>query len=383
MTTPPPDRSPGNAPGAGGDRPQLAREGKGAQTSVAGRKAPAGIRRPPAATQRRAGRIGEPGGDRAAAVHAYHEQGIPAAPRVRPGPTGRPATGSAGSAGSAAGTAAALTVGDFSRATGLSVKSLRHYHQVGLLIPVQVNRDSGYRYYAPDQIPAAQVIRRLRDLDMPVTAVRAVLTASEPMVRNALITAHLDRLEAELARTRATVGSLRDLLQRPATAPLVEHRTVPATRAVGIRQTLTMEDALPWWQGALGELNATVRAQGLTRTGPSGGLSSIGLCRDGQGEATVYIPVAGTTRPIGRVVPLFVPAAELAIVPHRGSPAGVGALFDELDSYALRHGIPVDGPLRTYHLRDPEPSPDPDQWEIEIGRPVFRADNPTTGRASA
>jgi DNA-binding transcriptional MerR regulator len=71
--------------------------------------------------------------------------------------------------------AAGLTVGDFSRATHLSVKTLRHYHQAGLLEPAAVNPDTGYRYYSAGQVPAAQVIRRLRDLEMPVADVKAVL----------------------------------------------------------------------------------------------------------------------------------------------------------------------------------------------------------------
>jgi DNA-binding transcriptional MerR regulator len=47
--------------------------------------------------------------------------------------------------------AAGLTVGDFSRATHLSVKTLRHYHQVGLLQPATVNPGTGYRYYSARQ----------------------------------------------------------------------------------------------------------------------------------------------------------------------------------------------------------------------------------------
>jgi DNA-binding transcriptional MerR regulator len=43
--------------------------------------------------------------------------------------------------------AAGLAVGEFSRMTQLSVKTLRHYHQVGLLEPAEVNPDTGYRYY--------------------------------------------------------------------------------------------------------------------------------------------------------------------------------------------------------------------------------------------
>src|SRR5260370_27746489 len=111
--------------------------------------------------------------------------------------------------------AAVLTVGDFSRATHLSVKTLRHYHQVGLLEPATVNPDTGYRYYSAHQIPTAQVIRRLRDLEMPVADVKAVLAAPDAPARNALIAAHLNRLESELAQTQTPVESLRTPLPPP------------------------------------------------------------------------------------------------------------------------------------------------------------------------
>ena len=69
-----------------------------------------------------------------------------------------------------------LTIGDFARITHLSVKTLRHYHQVGLLEPVQIDPGSGYRYYDTDQVPTAQVIKRFRNLGMPVDEVKAVLS---------------------------------------------------------------------------------------------------------------------------------------------------------------------------------------------------------------
>ena len=84
-------------------------------------------------------------------------------------------------------------MGDFSRATHLSVKTLRHYHQVGLLQPATVNPDTGYRYYSAHQIATAQVIRRLRDLEMPVAGVKAVLVG-ETLMRAADIGGQLDAL---------------------------------------------------------------------------------------------------------------------------------------------------------------------------------------------
>jgi DNA-binding transcriptional MerR regulator len=80
--------------------------------------------------------------------------------------------------------AAALSIGDFSRVTHLSVKTLRHYHDVGLLEPDQVDPHSGYRYYTTTQIPTAQVIRRFRDLGMPVREVGEVLATTDPDTRS-------------------------------------------------------------------------------------------------------------------------------------------------------------------------------------------------------
>jgi DNA-binding transcriptional MerR regulator/effector-binding domain-containing protein len=270
--------------------------------------------------------------------------------------------------------AAGLTVGDFSRVTHLSVKTLRHYHQVGLLEPAAVNPDTGYRYYSAGQIPTAQVIRRLRDLEMPVADVKAVLAAPDAGCRNALIAAHLGRLEAELAQTRAAIESLRNLLAPPDVPAVIEHRSVPATAAAAIGAVLDRADLLAWWQGALGELAATVRARSLPATGPAGGVFASELLQQDRGQATVFIPVQGRVRPIGRVTPLVIPAAELAIISHHGSLADADLSYAKLGLYATTHEISIDGPLREYYLRGAEDTPDEAEWRTEIGWPIFRAD---------
>src|SRR5205807_5996223 len=83
-----------------------------------------------------------------------------------------------------------VPIGDFSRMTHLSVKALRFYHDQGLLEPTRIDPASGYRYYDPGQVPVAQVIRRLRDLDMPLDQVRAVLQAPDVEARTKEIISH-------------------------------------------------------------------------------------------------------------------------------------------------------------------------------------------------
>lgn len=267
-----------------------------------------------------------------------------------------------------------VTIGDFSRASHLSVKTLRHYHEVGLLEPSEVDPDNGYRYYSEDQIPLAQVIRRLRGLQMPVANVKSVLAAPDSEERNRLIVEHLDRLELELAHTRGAVGELRDLLRPEAPQP-IEHRTVEPTPAIGIEQTVDREDIFGWWQGALGELYATLRAQSLTGSGPAGGVYTSEIFQHSRGQATVFIPTDGIVKPIGRVVSLLIPAAELAVTRHHGPLSDIDLTYGKLGAYVIKHEISVDGPLRENYLRGITETTNSDEWDTEIGWPIFRTHN--------
>ena len=128
-----------------------------------------------------------------------------------------------------------LAIGEFSRMTHLSVRTLRRYHDAGLLEPAAVDDSTGYRYYGADQIPTAQVIHRLRELDVPLTDVQRILRSPDPGARAALMAEHLQRLESELDRTRAAVASLRRLLSPPPPPLDVELRAVPAATVAGRR----------------------------------------------------------------------------------------------------------------------------------------------------
>ena len=57
-----------------------------------------------------------------------------------------------------------MPIGRFARQTGLSVKALRHYDEVGLLRPAAVDPGTGYRSYSAAQVEPAETIRLLRRL---------------------------------------------------------------------------------------------------------------------------------------------------------------------------------------------------------------------------
>jgi DNA-binding transcriptional MerR regulator len=266
-----------------------------------------------------------------------------------------------------------LPIGDFARATHLSVKALRYYHRVGLLEPADVDEHTGYRRYTTAQIPTAQIIRRFRDLDMPVDEVAQVLAAPDVDTRNRLIADHLSRLEQGLSRTQAAVTSLRGLLEQPAGgAPVpIGRRRVPATPAAAIVETVDLADALSWHQGALGELYATLEAQQVLPAGPAGGIFAGELFTHERGEAIIFVPCEGALRPMGRVVELTVPPTELATIVHPGEHHGMDLAYGALASYVTEHALAVEGPIREYYLVGRRDTAHADQWRTEIGWPIF------------
>ena len=264
-----------------------------------------------------------------------------------------------------------LAIGDFARATHLSVKTLRHYHRVGLLVPAEVDPGSGYRRYTTEQIPTAQVIRRFRDLDMPLEQIGGVLSAPDLAGRNALIAQHLARLEQGLAETQAAVASLRGLLEGPPQSLLVEHRREAALASAVITDDVALGDLGPWYQGAIGELYASLPAQGVAATGPPGALVSTELFADERGEVTIFVPVGAPIRPVGRVGACEVPAVELATTLHAGPHTDIDRAYGSLATYVSERALAVDGPIRERYLVGRHNTEDESAWRTEIGWPIF------------
>jgi DNA-binding transcriptional MerR regulator len=262
---------------------------------------------------------------------------------------------------------ATVSIGEFARMSQLSVRTLRRYHRDGLLEPAAVDGLTGYRSYTTDQLPTAQVIRRLRDLDMPLPDVQAVLATSDVAARNEVIVAHLDRMEQQLSRTNEAVRSLRALLGAPATASEIEYRSVPATTAATITGVVDAQDIGEWFAAAVDELRAAVPGGG-----PLGGLYADDLFEDERGEATLFVPVGAATEATGRVRVTKLAPVELAIAVHRGPHTDIDRTYAALGAHVAERAIGVEGPLREIYVTFRHDTPDEASWRTEIGWPIFR-----------
>jgi DNA-binding transcriptional MerR regulator len=267
---------------------------------------------------------------------------------------------------------ASLSIGVFSRMTFVSVKALRHYDEIGLLAPAWVDPDTGYRHYSAAQVPVAQVIRRLRELGMPLDQIAAVVHARDVGTSNAAIAAQLRRMEGQLEETQATVASLRALLERgPATIP-VEYRRLPQAPAIAIGEEVSGADMHAWLDDAFGELRAALDALGLRRGGVDGALFSSELLEDERGELVAFIPVAEAAGGAGRGQARMLPETDYAIAVHVGAFEDLDQTYGALGIAVARRAIGGQGPIRENYLVGASDTPDVARHRTEVCWPVVQ-----------
>jgi DNA-binding transcriptional MerR regulator/effector-binding domain-containing protein len=101
-----------------------------------------------------------------------------------------------------------FTIGEFSKLSGLTVKTLRFYHEEGLLVPAFVDPDTGYRYYHERQIETARVIAYLRNLEFSISDIKQLLSREDAAGLLDLLERQRSQIKAQIKRLQRTVRSL-------------------------------------------------------------------------------------------------------------------------------------------------------------------------------
>jgi DNA-binding transcriptional MerR regulator len=102
---------------------------------------------------------------------------------------------------------AEISIGEFARRTRLSLKALRLYDERGVLVPSRVDQASGYRYYDTAQLEQARLVVMLRQLQLPLAAVKELL-GCDPADASKRIAEHWRDAEAAHDARRELAGHL-------------------------------------------------------------------------------------------------------------------------------------------------------------------------------
>jgi DNA-binding transcriptional MerR regulator len=111
------------------------------------------------------------------------------------------------------------SIGEFSTITGLSVKTLRFYHEKGILVPSSVDEATGYRFYDASKIEKARIISQLRQIEFSIEDIAAVLgeCTDEADILNYL-ERQRNTLQQRIREDRDIVRSLNEIITREKSA---------------------------------------------------------------------------------------------------------------------------------------------------------------------
>lgn len=244
-----------------------------------------------------------------------------------------------------------LLAGRFGAATRLSPKALRLYAEQGLLVPAHVDRQTGYRYYAPEQAPRARLIARLRQLGLPVARIAGLLELS-PQARAAELRGWLEAQSDRLADHAELVEAMARQADYAGPALPIALREVTATKVVSRRRQVTTVDLDAFMAQTEADIRAHLAASGLAHNGPVSVHHHDFTSRDSEGWVEVAVACAGPVEPVDDLAIRLLPARREAFVPvplgYEDFPL-VLSIYDGLEAWIERNRFTIaDSPSETY-----------------------------------
>ncbi len=138
-----------------------------------------------------------------------------------------------------------VSIGEFARLSRLSPKALRLYDELGLLVPAEVDAETGYRWYADTQLERARVVALLRRIGVPLARIRDILALDAASAAEE-IRAYWAATERERAAQRELVGYLVDRLQGKKSAVYeVAVREIPERSLLGLIRRVHQDEVIP------------------------------------------------------------------------------------------------------------------------------------------
>jgi DNA-binding transcriptional MerR regulator/DNA gyrase inhibitor GyrI len=254
-----------------------------------------------------------------------------------------------------------FSIGEFSKITGLTVKTLRFYHERGLLVPTAIDDQSGYRYYDADKVELARMIAQLRELEFSLDDIAAMMhqcAGESDLLRHlelhrrqlAAKAEHYRRIESRLDEVILQQRQARWSMQN-ATFEVVE-KTVEDILIVGIRMKGKYSDC----------------SKGFSRLGRKWGRYICGPCfllhydqeykeDDADFEACFPIRPSGAKTTAGQDTDESsireLSGGRCVALLHRGPYDALGRSYEKILKYVKSKKYTIETPTREVYLKGP------------------------------
>ncbi|MBN1411701.1 MAG: MerR family transcriptional regulator [Spirochaetales bacterium] len=265
-------------------------------------------------------------------------------------------------------------IGDFSRLSFVTVKTLRYYDEIGLLKPVRVDRFTGYRYYSADQLPRLNYIIALKNLGLSLDEIKLLVRDSltPAQMRDIFILkkAELQQHVADIQKRLEQVERVLRQLEQEGKMSDYQFviKKVEPVKIVSVRGTVpTYHDIVQLVE----HLYPVYQTHAAKIAGPFIAIYHDMEYREKDVDIESAIPINGEFEIKKPLVIRDLPGIETAVTTiHKGLYETIGNAYRALMEWCEDNGYELDGPDREVYLTGPESVSDPAQYVTELQQPV-------------
>lgn len=267
-----------------------------------------------------------------------------------------------------------LKIGDFSKISRVSVRMLRHYDEIGLLKPVEIDRFTGYRYYSENQLPRIGLIKSLKEIGfsladiIKMTEICDDIEAMDAFYEKRQIEL---KKQAELTAHQVTLlDTARKRLRKECTMSyFVSVKTIPERYAATVRMTIPhYEDEGMVWQVLCEETDS------LNMIPDDPCLVAAEFPDDEFKEENVEVfawkTIKGTYPDTEHVKFRTLPAVKVASCVVNGGYEQMPEVYTAVISWVKENGYESSGAMFNIYHVSPHETQNPDEFVTEVCYPI-------------
>lgn len=270
-----------------------------------------------------------------------------------------------------------IKIGDFARLSRVSIVTLRHYDERGLLKPVCVDGFTGYRYYTLEQLPRLNRILALKDLGFSLDQIEKVLSGLTVDQLRGMLKMKQAEVEQQVAVEQERLSRIAARLRQIELEDMMPDydvvlKTIEPLLVASRRVTIPTNDQVPQYLGAAyDEIWNHMKEQGAKMAGPCLAVWYQGAEILANEEAEAAFPIDRAVAGTDRVTVHELPKAQVASAIHQGEFEDFTQLHGALLTWIEANGYRIVGPYREIYIK--HDSGDTADSATEVQYPVEKA----------
>lgn len=272
-----------------------------------------------------------------------------------------------------------LKIGDFSKLSRISIRMLRHYDEIGLLVPKSIDNFTGYRYYSEDQLPVAGRITALKDMGFSLAIITQILKSYDNpqaladylAVKQAEVLAEADEVKHRLLLLETAIKRLRK--DGAIMSYNVTLKELPQRYVASVRKVISSYDQEGLLWGILMKETAHL---GLQDGDPCYTMAVFhdGEYKESNVDVEVQKSVKGNYKDTENVVFKTEPPVLIASATYKGSYEKFNEVNEAVANWVKDNGYDFNGlSFNIYHV-SPNETKNPDEYVTEVCYPVKKRD---------